>query len=257
MPFCSSHRHYSNNDKKMMTRIYVFIPTLLVVCLSYNCCFPCIRFIRSDRGRRTCTSENDYGSKGVVKTRTSNRLENIAKDVVITQIDSKFLSMKQTLLRTVNKSGFWTQSNLWKRIYLFVLLCTFLNPFVAFASIVLPSDQATNATPTASPLQNLLAWFALFSLSAVMHSAESAITKISPWKVQQFAEEEGSKSPFSTLSKDITRLLITILLTTTACSIYSTALFVATISQIFPKLSLGFITAALVRPDPFLFPSFL
>ena len=96
-----------------------------------------------------------------------------------------------------------------------------------------------------NPLQGLILWISLFVLSAVMHSAESAITKISPWKVQQFAEEEGPSSPFTALSKNITRLLITILLVTTACSIYSTALFVATITQLFPKLSLGAITATL------------
>lgn len=133
------------------------------------------------------------------------------------------------------------------RICLFLALCTFSTPRVALASVIIPSEPSNNASPASSPLQNLLAWFLLFTLSAVMHSAESAITKISPWKVQQFVEEEGSSSPFSTLSKDITRLLITILLTTTACSIYSTALFVATIAQLFPNCSLGFITAALVN----------
>ena len=138
-------------------------------------------------------------------------------------------------------------SSLTSRICLFLALCSFSTPRVAFASVIMPSEPSNNASPTSSPLQNLLAWFLLFTLSAVMHSAESAITKISPWKVQQFVEEEGSSSPFSTLSKDITRLLITILLTTTACSIYSTALFVATIAQLFPNCSLGFITAALVN----------
>lgn len=78
-----------------------------------------------------------------------------------------------------------------------------------------------------------------------MHSGESAITKISPWKVQEFAEEEGPTSPFATLTKDITRLLITILMTSTACSIYSTALFVSVVTEMFPHWNLGFITAAL------------
>ena len=144
-----------------------------------------------------------------------------------------------------NNFGSIASSSL-SRICLFLLLCTFLNPRKALASVIMPSESSNSAAAAASPLQNLLAWFLLFTLSAVMHSAESAITKISPWKVQQFVDEEGSSSPFSTLSKDITRLLITILLTTTACSIYSTALFVATISQLFPNCSLGFITAALV-----------
>lgn len=96
-----------------------------------------------------------------------------------------------------------------------------------------------------TPAQGAGLWLFLFLLSAAMHSAESAITKISPWKVQQFAEEEGEGSPFATLSSNLTRLLSTILLTTTACSIYSTALFVTTATEIFPRLSLGVITAAL------------
>jgi len=99
--------------------------------------------------------------------------------------------------------------------------------------------------PPMPPLQGSAIWLFLFLLSAAMHSAESAITKISPWKVQQFAEEEGEGSPFATLSNDLTRLLSTILLTTTACSIYSTALFVTTATDFFPQASLGFITAVL------------
>lgn len=94
-----------------------------------------------------------------------------------------------------------------------------------------------------TPAQGLLLWFFLSVLTALMHSTESAITKISPWKVKQFADEEGPSSPFATLSSDITRLLITILLFTTACSIYKTALFVSTVEKMFPTASLGAITA--------------
>ena len=96
-----------------------------------------------------------------------------------------------------------------------------------------------------SPVQGMLMWGSLFLISAGLHSAESAITKISPWKVQEFVDEEGQDSPFAQLSSNLTRLLSTILLTTTACSIYSTALFVQIASDLFPKASLGFITAAL------------
>ena len=96
-----------------------------------------------------------------------------------------------------------------------------------------------------SPMQGMFLWGSLFLLSAGLHSAESAITKISPWKVQEFVDEEGEDSPFAQLSSNLTRLLSTILLTTTACSIYSTALFVQIASDLFPKASLGFITAAL------------
>ena len=96
-----------------------------------------------------------------------------------------------------------------------------------------------------TPLQGAILWCTLFLFSATLHSAESAITKISSWKVQEFAEEEGPQSPFAYLSSNLTKLLSTILLITTACSIYSTALFVATASEVFPKVSLGLITAIL------------
>jgi hypothetical protein len=105
------------------------------------------------------------------------------------------------------------------------------------------SDGVTKSPFT--PLQGGLLWLLMFTVSAMLHSAESAITKISPWKVKEFAEEEGEGSPFATLSANITRLLSTILLTTTACSIYSTALFVTTLTELFPSMSLGAITAAL------------
>uniref|UniRef100_A0A7S1TRQ1 Uncharacterized protein n=1 Tax=Phaeomonas parva TaxID=124430 RepID=A0A7S1TRQ1_9STRA len=77
----------------------------------------------------------------------------------------------------------------------------------------------------ALPLSSVLVWLLLFVGSACLHSAETAITTLYPWKVREFAEEEGEKSPFAVLSKDITRVLTTVLLMTTACTIYSAALF--------------------------------
>ncbi len=96
-----------------------------------------------------------------------------------------------------------------------------------------------------SPLQGMLIWCSLFVLSATMHSAEAAMTKISPFRAREIAEEEGKGSPFQTLSTNLTQLLSTILVTTTTLSIYSTALFIQTISETFPALSLPFVTALL------------
>lgn len=42
----------------------------------------------------------------------------------------------------------------------------------------------------------LTLWFTLFVTSAAFHSAEIAITTLYPWKVKEFAEEEGENSPF-------------------------------------------------------------
>ncbi len=101
-------------------------------------------------------------------------------------------------------------------------------------------------------LRGLCIWLLLFVSSAILHSAESAITRISPWKVKEFADVEGEKSPFTKLSNNLTKYLSTILLTTTAFSIYSTALFVTTFSSIFPKATLGSITIALTLVTLFL-----
>lgn len=97
------------------------------------------------------------------------------------------------------------------------------------ALYILPAHHAaasggfTSGPPGKSaytPFQGMCIWAFLFTFMAALHSAESAITKISPWKIQEFADEEGPTSPFATLSNNLTRLLSTIIITTTACSIY-------------------------------------
>ena len=116
-------------------------------------------------------------------------------------------------------------------------------PLKAVASVGPVGGAPINSRFT--PAQGAVLWLGLFMFSATLHSAESAITKISPWKVQEFADEEGPESPFATLSSNLTQLLSTILLCTTACSIYSTALFVASASELFPSASLGVVTTVL------------
>lgn len=49
------------------------------------------------------------------------------------------------------------------------------------ASAGVPSGNAVHSTM--SPLQGASLWGTLFVLSAALHSAESAMTKLSPWKV--------------------------------------------------------------------------
>lgn len=65
----------------------------------------------------------------------------------------------------------------------------------------------------------------LFFTLALLHAAEIAITTLYPWKVREFAEEEekmntNGRGVFKILNEDITRVLTTILVTSTACSIY-------------------------------------
>lgn len=94
-------------------------------------------------------------------------------------------------------------------------------------------------------MYRLALWFFLFTVSAAFHAAEIAITTLYPWKVKEFAEQEGDKSPFRILNNDITRVLTTILVTTTICTIYSAALFTNTAIQVFGSKGIAYATAAL------------
>ena len=88
----------------------------------------------------------------------------------------------------------------------------------------------------------LTIWLGIFTALALLHAAEIAITTLYPWKVREFAEEEekqrgpeGKKrrGTFTALNEDITRVLTTILVTSTACSIYATTLFTHLADHIF------------------------
>ncbi|KAI2504018.1 DUF21-containing protein [Fragilaria crotonensis] len=72
-------------------------------------------------------------------------------------------------------------------------------------------------------------WLGLFAVLALLHAAEIAITTLYPWKVREFAEEEEkqgqTRGTFKILNEDITRVLTTILVTSTACSIFATTIF--------------------------------
>ena len=108
-------------------------------------------------------------------------------------------------------------------------------------------------------ISKLSLWLGIFIALALLHAAEIAITTLYPWKVREFAEEEekvlsneggkGSshdgrskndkrsrkqrRGTFQTLNEDITRVLTTILVTSTACSIYATTLFTHLSDHIF------------------------
>ena len=90
----------------------------------------------------------------------------------------------------------------------------------------------TNLQITTTEIQNreeVISSISLFSFLfitlALLHAAEIAITTLYPWKVREFAEEEekqntSGRGVFKILNEDITRVLTTILVTSTACSIY-------------------------------------
>ncbi len=93
--------------------------------------------------------------------------------------------------------------------------------------------------------KGVVLWALLFTATSALHTAELAFTKISPWKLKEFAEDEGESSPFAALSRNDHKMHTAVVLATTALSTYSTALFVALLSDIFPNLSLGYISASL------------
>eukprot|EP00977_Amphora_coffeiformis_P018619 scaffold6610_cov163-Amphora_coffeaeformis.AAC.13 len=80
-------------------------------------------------------------------------------------------------------------------------------------------------------------WFAVFTVLALLHAAEIAVTTLYPWKVREIAEEEQKQGKkrglFTILSEDITRVLTTILVTSTACSIFATTLFTHLVASVY------------------------
>ena len=79
----------------------------------------------------------------------------------------------------------------------------------------------------------------LFTVLALLHAAEISITTLYPWKVREFAEEEektlsgNKRGTFKILNEDITRVLTTILVTSTACSIFATTIFTHLAASLF------------------------
>eukprot|EP00535_Pseudo-nitzschia_heimii_P006912 CAMPEP_0197190300 /NCGR_PEP_ID=MMETSP1423-20130617/21399_1 /TAXON_ID=476441 /ORGANISM="Pseudo-nitzschia heimii, Strain UNC1101" /LENGTH=620 /DNA_ID=CAMNT_0042642649 /DNA_START=269 /DNA_END=2131 /DNA_ORIENTATION=- len=79
-------------------------------------------------------------------------------------------------------------------------------------------------------------FFGLFGGLALLHAAEIAITTLYPWKVKEFAEEEeklGERGTFKILNEDITRVLTTILVASTTCSIFATTVFTRLVAGVF------------------------
>eukprot|EP01041_Mallomonas_annulata_P012851 gene12851-27091_t len=122
------------------------------------------------------------------------------------------LKKSESIVSSVSNS--W---KLWGRLFAALSTLLWLTTRKVHALAI---STGSDLPQTMTPMQGLAIWGSCFIISAVLHSAESAITKISPFKVQQLAEEEGKTSVFASLSNDITRLLSTILLSTTALSIY-------------------------------------
>jgi len=104
---------------------------------------------------------------------------------------------------------------------------------ITHASASFPLRKASPLSPLTRQTQLTMAsvFLSLFGILALLHAAEIAITTLYPWKVREFAKEEGDDSPFHTLNNDITKVLTTILITSTTTSIYATTLFASLVSR--------------------------
>lgn len=79
----------------------------------------------------------------------------------------------------------------------------------------------------------LAGWLGLFSLASFVHSAEIAITTLWPWKVREFADEEGVGSPFAQITDSLTPVMTAMLVTSTACSVCGTTLATSALGSVF------------------------
>ena len=100
----------------------------------------------------------------------------------------------------------------------------------AFAMGVPSSGGVIKTMDRRELLASFSTFLVLFTILALLHAVEIAITTLYPWKVRDFAEEERDsnkkgKGTFTILNEDIQRVLITILVTGTTCSIYATTIF--------------------------------
>jgi len=91
----------------------------------------------------------------------------------------------------------------------------------------------------------LCLWFCLFTVAAMFAGAETAITTLWPWKVKQLAASGGKGSPFAALEKDITKVLTTVLVGVTFCTIFGTALATDVAVGLFGKAGVGYATLAI------------
>lgn len=133
-------------------------------------------------------------------------------------------------------------------LLVFSLSCPFLPPSLMAHAMSIPSMPADGSAPSpsgVSPWQRGLVFAGLFVISSAFHAAETSITTLYPWKVKEFAKEEGENSPFKILERDITRVLTTILVATTACTIYSAALFTNLAMELLGARGVAYSTVAL------------
>mmetsp|Transcript_26414 Transcript_26414/g.30199 ORF Transcript_26414/g.30199 Transcript_26414/m.30199 type:complete len:749 (+) Transcript_26414:119-2365(+) len=141
-------------------------------------------------------------------------------------------------MESIKKSSFKTIANKILPLMVFSLGMTRM-PFAAVASGGGMGPKGPVAPMKREEIITSLSIFAgLFLALSFLHAAEIAITTLYPWKVREFAEEEEKQNSkgrgvFKILNEDITRVLTTILVTSTACSIYATTIFTHVTASVF------------------------
>ena len=128
-----------------------------------------------------------------------------------------------------------------------VLLGTLLLmlPRTALASAGGAYTMPASPLPRTALLLRLALWVFLFTVSAVLAGAETAITTLWPWKVKQLAAADGDGSPFASLETDITKVLTTALVGVTFCTIFGTALITDVAVGVFGSAGVGYATVAI------------
>eukprot|EP00316_Scyphosphaera_apsteinii_P023250 CAMPEP_0119325514 /NCGR_PEP_ID=MMETSP1333-20130426/66003_1 /TAXON_ID=418940 /ORGANISM="Scyphosphaera apsteinii, Strain RCC1455" /LENGTH=574 /DNA_ID=CAMNT_0007333527 /DNA_START=38 /DNA_END=1762 /DNA_ORIENTATION=- len=125
----------------------------------------------------------------------------------------------------------------------FVVTIVLRSSLALATGVVLPSEPRPDLRRNELAVRFVL-WFSLFSLAAMLAGAETAITTLWPWKIKQLASDEKG-GMFDTLQQDITKVLTTILVGVTFCTVYGTALATDIAIQLIGREGVGLATIVL------------
>lgn len=141
---------------------------------------------------------------------------------------SRWSQLKSVIRNRIPKVKTFKKNRLLATLSMF-LISLLLKPRLALAMAAAGSSGPVAPMNRKEAISAVSLWFGLFFALALLHAVEIAITTLYPWKVREFAEEEekggNGRGTFKILNEDITRVLSTILVTSTFCSIFATTLF--------------------------------
>ena len=177
-----------------------------------------------------CIDEEE-GSTAINEfSRVGNRLRGIFRRNSKMTLNQYENNNNKSFKRSRNKKNKRSYRRMWLA-FASIAVSFLVRPTVALAMGAMggsSSGAATAPLPRKEQLSLLGLFGSLFVALALLHAAEIAITTLYPWKVKEFAEEEeklGKRGTFKILNEDITRVLTTILVASTTCSIFATTVF--------------------------------